>query len=347
MSSANDSWSFHNLSDDLAPARAAGARVFATRDRSDHIHSITVCFAGTKPSLDAVDRVLRECAAHVAAQDSSFDVFIRAEWVPHADAHRREIELIYPYGQDFFLCFDARLRQIGVRQRGGKRFVKPWPVDDVAAVCRKAYAAHDPLPLEDYPDTDDDDDSSMGDLRSEVVHWIWYGYHALSDIDAVIVARAEDDEDIDLDEMRAFAATILARKRAAEATWAAETDNDRLADAFSDLIHDGIMAVQWAGDTLDEGFDVVNSRIEAEDPRGEQYTGACFFHSQDMDRALNEEGLMVAFGHLHSDEPADYVAIGQRVCEALRRHGLRPEWNGTDRQRIGLPGFRWQRRTPD
>ncbi len=223
--------------------------------------------------------------------------------------------------------------------------MKSWPVEDIAAVCSLAYGEHEPYPLDDYEDSEDVDSEESG-LRAEVVRWIWYGYHSPKQITQMIAQHAEDEDDIDVDVMQAFAATVLAKKRAAEATWPEVTDSDRLADAFSDLSQSGILAVQWAGDTLDEGFEVVNERLETLDPEGEIYAGACFFHSQDMDRALYGEGLSVAFGHLHSDEAEDYVAIGKRVVEALQRHGLQVSWNGTDRQRIGLPDFCWRRRTP-
>jgi hypothetical protein len=346
MSSANDSWSFHNLSDDWLPARAAGARVSATLNRSDHILSVTVWFAGVKPSSETVDRVLRECAAFAAARDSSFDVFLDAEWLPSADSHYREYQLLYPYGRDHFLCFDARLRQVGVRRHGDKRFAKPWPVDDIAALCRQAYVEHEPNPLSDYEDSEDVD-SAESDLRAEVVRWIWYGYHSPEQIGALIKERADEDEDIDADVLHAFAAHVLAKKRAAEATWPEETDNDRLDDAFADLTEGDVFAMQYAGDCLDEGAELVHERTDELDPNVEKFEGACFFHTQDMDHAFDGEGLRVAFLHLYSEDADDYVAIGTRVVEALRQRGLQPVWSGTDNERIHLPGFRWRRRTPD
>lgn len=345
MSSAADDWSFHDLSDDYAPARAAGARVSTYQSRSDPILSLTVWFAGAMPSNEAVDRVLRDCAAFAAARDSSRDVFLHASWLPSADAHYREFKTLFPYGRNHFLCFDARVRQIGVRKSGGKHFVPSWPADDVAALCRRAYAEHAPFPLDDYEDSEDVDSAENG-LRADIVRWIWYGYHSHEEINRFALERADDEDGIDVEVMRSFVATVLARKRAAEVGWPDKTDNDRLADAFSDLSDQGILAVQWAGDTLLEGFEVVNEQVAALDPDGDRYTGACFFHSQDMESALYGQGLLLAFGHFHSDEPADYIDVGNRVCEALRQHGLKTEWNGSQRQRIALPTFCWQRRTP-
>jgi len=346
MSAAQDAWSFFDLSNDWPPATAVGARVSVLPDRRHHILSLTVWFAGPQPSMEQVDRVLRDCAAYAAARDSAFDVFARAQWLPRPDAHYRENQSLYPHGNQHFLCFDARLRQVGVRAMGGKRFVKPWPVEDIASVCRQPYAEPAALPLEDYEDADDPDGAESG-LRAEVVRWIWYGYHAPERITQMIDEQVDEDGTMDADTLHAFAAAVLAKKRAAEASWPETTDNDRLVDAFADLLEDGIFALQWAGDSLDEGFDVVNEHLEAKDPSGERFAGACFFHAQDIDSALNEDGLLIAFGHLHSDDAEDYEAIGRRVVEALRHHGLAPRWNGTARQRIALPDFRWQRRTPD
>lgn len=180
-----------------------------------------------------------------------------------------------------------------------------------------------------------------------VERWIGYGYHAADAIDGWIEENAAADAGVDLERVKDFAAAAFARKRAAETRWPEDTDCDRLDRAFAALHEQGVCAVQWAGDTLDEGLASVGDQINADGVPQGRYTGYCFFHSQDMDHALDGEGLMLAFGPVDAETEADAVRIGRRVCEALQREGLRTEWDGTVEHRIAVPSLRWQRRTPD
>lgn len=194
---------------------------------------------------------------------------------------------------------------------------------------------------------DDDSNDATHEQLQLVERWIGYGYHAAEVIEGWIEENAAADAGIDLKRVKAFAATAFAKKLAAEAQWPEDTDTDRLDRAFAALHEQGICAVQWAGDTLDEGLASVGDKINADGVPEDRYQGYCFFHSQDMDHALDGEGLMLAFGPVDAETEADAVRIGRRVCEALQREGLQTEWDGTVECRIAVPGLRWQRRTPD
>jgi hypothetical protein len=122
------------------------------------------------------------------------------------------------------------------------------------------------------------------------------------------------------------------------------SDRDRLDRAFASLNGQGICALQCAGDTMSDGYSAVADVINADGVPADRYSGFCFFHSQDLDRAREGEGLMLAFGHIDSQDAQDFIAVGRKVCEVLEQHGLRTEWNGSDKSRIQLPGMRWQRR---
>ena len=73
--------------------------------------------------------------------------------------------------------------------------------------------------------------------------------------------------------------------------------------------------------------------------------GYCFFHGQDLERALDGEGLYLAFGPIDpSQEPTDGPEVGKRVVAALAKEGLPADWDGTFSKRILLPRFEWKRR---
>jgi hypothetical protein len=58
---------------------------------------------------------------------------------------------------------------------------------------------------------------------------------------------------------------------------------------------------------------------------------------------MEGHGLWLAYGAFDEDE-SDRLEIAREIVEALRRHGLNVEWNGSVETRICLKGFDWKRR---
>jgi hypothetical protein len=313
------------------PAERIGARVAYYHSPRQGIRGVEVYFVDPPPGRDTIDRVLRECTALAAAHDGSLDIYAGANRLPDADADLDESTALNPYGDKHFLCCDAALGQIGLRRMGGQHFVDPQTIDsDIGA--------------DDGADTDDLTDTMLGCVDG----WVWYGFHSVDELDEQIDGDAEDD-DFDVERVKAYAAEVLRKKRVAEAAWPAETDCDRLDRAFDRLRAQSICALHFpeSGYTMQHGQAAVLEAIEADGVPDDRYIGFCFYHAQDMDNALDGEGLRVAFGSTVSDEDEDFVRIGRKVCDALQREGLRTDWDGTANTRIHLPDLRWQRRTPD
>jgi len=310
------------------PAERIGARVEFMRWNNQPLHSLNVYFVGEVPETPALDRVLRECAALAIAHDDRVNLYVSTYRLADAGTDMARRETLNPYGRDNFLCFDAQMRQLGIRRVGTKRFVGQ------AEVIGPIATAQDHI------------DDATEDLLGLVEDLIWHGFDSAADIDALIEQSAAAAEGLDVAQVKAFAAATLEKKRATEAGWPAETDCDRLDRAFEQLQQQRVCALQCAGDTLDDGYEAVSEVINADDVPEDRYMGYCFFHRQDVDHALDGEGLLLAFGYLGSDEPQDIVAVGQLVADALRAQGLTVEWDGSAKRRIGVPGMRWQRRTP-
>lgn len=313
------------------PAERIGARVEYHHSPHQGLYGLNVYFVGLQPEHETIDRVLRECTAVAAAHDDSIDIFVDAYLLPDESTDLEQRKTLDPYGRNHFLCFDARLRQVGVRRMGGKHFVDP-----------------DAIGIDDA-EADDEIDDATDTMLGLVENWVWYGFHSVDELDAQIDGDAEDGDGFDVERVKAFAAESLSKKRAAEAEWPRDTDCDRLDKAFERLRAQGICALHFpeSGYTMQHGHAAVADEINAEDVPEDRYVGFCFYHAQDIDRALDEEGLMVAFGSTVSDEDEDFVQVGRMVCEAFQQEGLQTEWDGTANSRIRVPGLRWQRRTPD
>jgi hypothetical protein len=129
-----------------------------------------------------------------------------------------------------------------------------------------------------------------------------------------------------------------------QATWPAVTDCDRLAVAFAALAARGIVALENAGMTQSDGHDDFRAaHANAADPA--TVVGYCFFHGQDLQRAVRGGGLYLAFGPVDPrDEATKGREVGRIVQEELARAGLTVAWDGTFAQRIHLPHFVWRRR---
>ena len=78
----------------------------------------------------------------------------------------------------------------------------------------------------------------------------------------------------------------------------------------------------------------------------EKVRGYCFYHEQDLARAVDGFGLGVAFGDLAGTDSGKRE-VGQLVKAELERHGFVVKWDGNPDIKIDIPQIVWQRRTPN
>ena len=202
--------------------------------------------------------------------------------------------------------------------------------------------------LDEAIDSDGTDDDTE-DMLVEVIDAVWYGFDSPEAIHAMIDESAAERDPFDVDKVGATAARELAKKRTAEQGWPQTTDVDKLERAFVRLHEQGICALHCAGDTQEQGIDAVADVIMDDDTPQDKYHGYCFYYSQDLDHSLDNQGLLLAHGHVDQNEATQkqHVAVAQAICDALRQEGLEVDWNGSTERRINLPSFQWQRRTPE
>ncbi len=142
-----------------------------------------------------------------------------------------------------------------------------------------------------------------------------------------------------------IAASIAALKREQE-TWPAETDCDRLDAVFLALNQNGIIALQNAGYTQNEGYDDTLAVYDEVADKG-QVHGYCFYHGQDLERAVDGMGLYLSFGPIDPEHEATQgPGIGRTIVEELHRHGFSTQWDGTFEQRILVSPLDWKKRLP-
>ncbi|KVQ56680.1 DUF6891 domain-containing protein [Burkholderia territorii] len=172
-----------------------------------------------------------------------------------------------------------------------------------------------------------------------ITKWIWSGFNDPDDVREMMEDILEPD--CDTDRLEGFIESEFERKAAAERSWPRETDCDRLDRVFDELDGNGICALSNAGYTMSDGHSDVSEAVQ-DAPQG-RYHGYCFYHGQDVERALDGHGLTIAFGDLAGDDARGAV-VGRQVAEALARGGFETSWNGSVRSRIELPSSDWKRR---
>ncbi|MDV2985838.1 UNVERIFIED_CONTAM: hypothetical protein Q9R58_16120 [Methylobacteriaceae bacterium AG10] len=153
---------------------------------------------------------------------------------------------------------------------------------------------------------------------------------------------------IDPDDRRwveAEVARAFARKREEEETWPLETDFDRLAIAFDALDAGGIIALHCAGYTRSDGISDAAEVYHQRRERGRASRGFVFYHGQDVESVLADQGLYLAFGAF-DERDETMAAIAAEIVAAVEAQGLRTRWEGDVGKRILVHPIRWLKRSP-
>lgn len=188
------------------------------------------------------------------------------------------------------------------------------------------------------------DGDSIDALRDHIRREVAAGFYD----EDVILTNAVDafDEDVDAAQVRRAAPALLraalAEHAAAEAQWPDITDCDRLDAAFAALEMDGVVARQNFSCCMTCGSGEIWEEIQIAQESGVPARGYTFFHMQDTDRAIDGEGIFLAYGACEDGEDAA-LAVGRDIVAQLEAHGLRTHWDGSWNQRIGVV-LDWQKR---
>ena len=135
---------------------------------------------------------------------------------------------------------------------------------------------------------------------------------------------------------------LIRAQLAAQSSWPAVTDCDKLDAAFAELTNAGIVARQDFTCCGNCGVAEIGAEIETEAASGIVPRGYTFYHQQSTEAAVEGCGLMLSYGAMEAGD-AKAVAIGHEIVATLVRHGLPCDWNGTIERCIGVP-LVWQRR---
>jgi hypothetical protein len=126
--------------------------------------------------------------------------------------------------------------------------------------------------------------------------------------------------------------------------WKKPTDTEKLIEAFHELAKENIIALHNAGYTTSDGeFEVVEVETELNE-RQKASDGYCFYHEQDLSRAieLEDPSLYIAFQKINNSNDDVTISVGKKITQILEKNGLEVKWNEQAMSKILLPNFKWQ-----
>ena len=185
-------------------------------------------------------------------------------------------------------------------------------------------------------------------IYESIFNQVRMGFLSIDEIKENIIEEIEDNEfDDEISEAWAFEKIDEEYQKLLEESkhWKTPTDTEKLIKAFDELADENIIALHNAGYTTSDGeYEVVE--VERELQENEVISdGYCFYHEQDLARAIDIEnpGLYIAFQNVDNTDDAVTIEVGKRVAEVLINNDFKIKWDGSARSKIEIPGFRWQK----
>ena len=156
-----------------------------------------------------------------------------------------------------------------------------------------------------------------------------------------------DEEDFDEDWLRQTIAEKYSQHQKDSANWTRPTDFERLDQVFEALIMQKIVCLHKAGYTKQDGEGDCMEIIEKLQEHGIKALGFCYYHAQDLARAVNKDSrsLLLGFDSATQDD-GEALQVANMIVTALRECNFEVNWPGTVDQRIEIQNLDW-RKLPD
>jgi hypothetical protein len=174
---------------------------------------------------------------------------------------------------------------------------------------------------------------------------IAYGFRTDEEIEESVAEQMEEDvDDIDLEWLQLKIKLHSEARAVASKSWAQPTDFQRLAQVFDELVKNKIIALHFAGYTQQDSIGEAVEVAEALRDNGEDPIGYCFYHEQDLERAIGPENpsLLIGFGTFVEGEEGER-ALGQLICTHLGSAGFVLDWDGSEKTRITILNIDWKK----
>lgn len=156
-----------------------------------------------------------------------------------------------------------------------------------------------------------------------------------------------DEDDFDEEWLRQTISEKYEQHQKDSLTWTKPTDFDKLAKAFDELIEEKIVCLHKAGYTKQDGEGDCMEIIEKLKKLKVKAIGYCYYHSQDLARAVDPDirNLYLGFDSPTQDDN-EALEVANKIVSSLKKYGFDVDWTGTVDQRIEIKNITW-RKAPD
>lgn len=183
-------------------------------------------------------------------------------------------------------------------------------------------------------------------IYESIVNQVRMGFLPISEIIQNTIEEVEDnqfEDEISENWMRQKISTEVEKLKIESRNWKNPTDTIRLQTVFNELINNNIIALHCAGYSTSDGeYEVVEVEQQLQD-NGVVSDGYCFYHEQDLQRAIESNCLMLAFQKVDNSDDAVTIDIGKKIVKILKENGFEVNWNETVNQKIEILNFKWQK----
>jgi hypothetical protein len=194
-----------------------------------------------------------------------------------------------------------------------------------------------------YKMTQDIKDEALEQLELD----IQFGFENEEDLFFGISEMFYDEADFDEDWLRQTISVKYKQHQKDSLSWTRPTDFDKLAKAFDELIEEKIVCLHKAGYTKQDGESDCMDTIEKLKELGVKAIGFCYYHSQDLARAVDpgQKNLYVGFDSPTQDDN-EALEVANKIVRVLKKYNFEVNWTGTVDQRIEIKNITW-RKVPD
>ena len=125
--------------------------------------------------------------------------------------------------------------------------------------------------------------------------------------------------------------------------WVKPTDFEKLVKSFDELNKEKIVSLHRAGYTRQDGESDCSEIIDELKTIGITEKGYCYYHTQDLERAIGDEKMLhIGFdSYNHEDELAKEVA--EKIVGILKKNAFNVNWNGSLENRIEILNINWKK----
>lgn len=185
------------------------------------------------------------------------------------------------------------------------------------------------------------------DISECITRLVWGGFDTKDDIcDAAIYqTQPPVQAHADLQWIDSQIDAEWSKKRAAEASWPARTDWDRLDDVFKALRTQGILALHNAGNTQSDARDDASEEWHRLGGPKSSLNGFVFYHGQDVGSVISDGELYIGFSTFPEGTVPALELVQQTALE-LKKAGFKVTAPPNVDTRILITGVDWKKRSP-